>query len=254
MVDDKKTFKPVGKVTPIYGTEDELQPKADVGALLTPANKDFKPVGKVTPIATQSYTVGKGDNISKISREFGVNVEDMFAANPSLVEDGILSIGTKLNVPPPKPARKLTDLKYTDKDVEALARTMYGEARGSSNEDAMLNVGHVVLNRWLRGQYGDTVEEIVKKPSQFSAWMPEVDENHKKNYEAMIAADMSDPHYRTAYMQAATLLSQSEGKTKLPDTTKGATHYATHTTKTNWTDKELITIKDDKHTFFKRDN
>ena len=62
-----------------------------------------------------------------------------------------------------------------DEDVDALARTVFGEARGEclSGQEA---VASVILNRVAfsgrRGGYwwGNTVYEVCHKPWQFSCW------------------------------------------------------------------------------------
>lgn len=57
-----------------------------------------------------------------------------------------------------------------DKEIDLLARTAWGEARGEgvSGMQAVINV---VQNRVARGGWwGATIEDVVLKPWQFSAW------------------------------------------------------------------------------------
>lgn len=63
-----------------------------------------------------------------------------------------------------------------DKDIDTLARTIYGEARGEYNNPkiglkSLVAVGYVVLNRYIeKTWYGSTIEEVCLKPYQFSCW------------------------------------------------------------------------------------
>jgi hypothetical protein len=57
----------------------------------------------------------------------------------------------------------------TDRDRDALIRTVYGEARGETDEgkEAVISV---VLNRYDSTQYDGDVYDLVHNPAQFSAW------------------------------------------------------------------------------------
>lgn len=114
-------------------------------------------------------------------------------------------------------------IEYSDSDVELLARTLYGEAR-DQGEEGMTAVGNVVLNRLnKKSWYGDSIEEIIKMPYQFSVFNPETkpDEfEQDDNYKATISVTIDDPEYIAAREIALGLL---EGK--IQDNTGGATHY-----------------------------
>lgn len=56
-------------------------------------------------------------------------------------------------------------------DIELLARTVYGEARGLCAEEQRLVVW-TVFQRVDAGAYGDTVAEVVTKPNQFAGYDP----------------------------------------------------------------------------------
>ena len=49
----------------------------------------------------QTYVVAKGDTFSKIARRFGVTVEELLAANPSLKNPNKISIGDGIVIPTP---------------------------------------------------------------------------------------------------------------------------------------------------------
>lgn len=63
------------------------------------------------------------------------------------------------------------------KEIDFLARTIYGEARGE-NLETRLYIGWVIRNR-VNGpaSFGNTYEDVVTKPFQFSSWN-EGDPNH----------------------------------------------------------------------------
>lgn len=56
---------------------------------------------------------------------------------------------------------------YSEQDLNFLARIIYAEARGSTEED-MLLVGNVVLNRVISDQYPDTIEKVIFQKGQYS--------------------------------------------------------------------------------------
>ena len=64
-------------------------------------------------------------------------------------------------------------IDYTEDDVELLARTIYGEAR-DQGEEGMAAVGNVVINRLnKKSWYGDSIQEIIKLPEEFSLFNAE---------------------------------------------------------------------------------
>jgi spore germination cell wall hydrolase CwlJ-like protein len=54
-------------------------------------------------------------------------------------------------------------------DAHWMALTMWGEARGQS-EEGMRAVGHVIHNRWLAKRHGAHVTDTVSAAWQFSCW------------------------------------------------------------------------------------
>jgi spore germination cell wall hydrolase CwlJ-like protein len=59
--------------------------------------------------------------------------------------------------------------KYSQDDLEYLARTMYGEA-GTEPELGIYGVGHVINNRRKSGNYGGSIKDVVLAKNQFEAW------------------------------------------------------------------------------------
>ena len=142
-------------------------------------------------------------------------------------------------------------IDYTEDDVEILARTIYGEAR-DQGEDGMSAVGNVVLNRLnKKSWYGDTIEEIIKLPEQFSVFNAEtVPESYPMddNYKATISVTTDDPYFVQSMEIARGLL---DGRIK--DNTNGATHYFNpNKANPDWENDPQMTqlIKIGDHTFY----
>lgn len=56
--------------------------------------------------------------------------------------------------------------RYTERDIEMLAKMVWGEARGCTKEEQALCVW-TVINRLEAGCFGDTLEEVLTTPRQF---------------------------------------------------------------------------------------
>jgi hypothetical protein len=106
--------------------------------------------------------------------------------------------------------------------VDTLARTMWGEARGEPDATlAMRAVGHVVLNRVERQTYwGHTVEDVCRKPWQFSCW-----NKADPNLPWLRTVTSADARYATALQLTADLLRLDDAQRHRADPTAGATHY-----------------------------
>lgn len=99
--------------------------------------------------------------------------------------------------------------------ADILARTLWGEARGEPVR-GIEAVAAVVMNRARRGGWwGNAVESVCRKPSQFSCWNPD-DPNRAK----LEGVDVDDRAFRICLRIARRALAGS-----VADPTKGATHY-----------------------------
>ena len=113
-------------------------------------------------------------------------------------------------------------LPVNSTDLDTLARTIWGEARGEGIR-GMQGVANVIMNRYALAQasatyarqFGKTVAEICKKPMQFSAWNP-----GEPNRAKMLAVTKNDMQF----VQALTLAKMALQHT-LVDVTGGADHY-----------------------------
>lgn len=105
-------------------------------------------------------------------------------------------------------------------DIQILARTIYGEARGEycrvdGGLSALVAIANVVKNRQKQQSwYGRTISEVCQKPYQFSCWNPN-DPNLK-----LITAEITDPIFDVCLTVADRVI-----KDQWPDLTKGCDHY-----------------------------
>lgn len=110
-------------------------------------------------------------------------------------------------------------------EVDILARTVYGEARGESYKSQKA-VAHAMINRWLSltGQFAkdDTLATACLRHKQFSAWTI-----GDANFEKMFRADFVDPAYRSCFRASLEALDEE-------DFTHGSLHYHTKDSHPSW--------------------
>ncbi len=97
-------------------------------------------------------------------------------------------------------------------NIDTLARTIYGEARGEGVQ-GMQAVANVVMNRVAAGQ--GTPAEVCLAPYQFSCWLP-----GNPNLSVILAVTTADPVFVEAMQIAAEAVAGT-----LPDITGGAVNY-----------------------------
>lgn len=133
-----------------------------------------------------------------------------------------------------------------EKEIDTLARTLYGEARGEG-EVGMTAVANVVMNRVQRAMdneiewWGDNVVDVCLKPWQFSCWL-----KNDPNSAKLKAVTVSDPIFVKALAIAKDAVSG-----ELDDITNGATsYYAKGSKEPDWAKnkKPCATIRH--HIFF----
>lgn len=109
-------------------------------------------------------------------------------------------------------------------DIEVLARTIFGEARGESRE-GKIAVANVVMNRVrkrcqagfvrVRGQKLVNIAATCLKPYQFSCWL-----KNDPNLEVIRNIGTENAVYRECL-----LIAKDAAEGNLNDITMGATHY-----------------------------
>lgn len=102
-----------------------------------------------------------------------------------------------------------------DEQIDTLARTAWGEARGEGSR-GMQAVCNVVMNRVKKGGwYGATPKEVCLKKNQFSCW-----NSNDPNYSKLKAVTESNAQFALALQLASAAVAGL-----LPDITNGATNY-----------------------------
>ena len=126
----------------------------------------------------------------------------------------------------------MTDERIIDRltDVEALALTAMGEARGDSREggssiEERLAVMLVIRNRVQLGKWGLGIKGVCFRPKQFSCWL-EGDPNRatllKLAEPLVVGVALSSLH---PLLRETLYLAEGVQTGEFIDTTKGATHY-----------------------------
>lgn len=127
-------------------------------------------------------------------------------------------------------------------DVETMARTILGEARGEG-WDGMVAVGNVIKNRAkIGGWWGNTIKDVCLKPKQFSCW-----NNDDPNKTLIINADLSSSLAFQQAFAAACYVVYDMGV----DTTNGATHYHTKAIHPAWAKGVKPVADKGNHLFYK---
>lgn len=123
---------------------------------------------------------------------------------------------------PLEPLATLAPAYVNEDELRLLAATAWGEAR-SEGEDGMRAVAHVIVNR-VGARFGETVEDVVRAPWQFSVWN-RGDPNRRlvMNPDRYAASGMNFETWQIAQRVAREVLSGQS-----VDPTNGALFY--HTT------------------------
>jgi N-acetylmuramoyl-L-alanine amidase len=126
--------------------------------------------------------------------------------------------------------------------IDTLARTLWGEARGEPRLGKEA-VAAVVLNRLRRnapGRFGATVEEVCRKPQQFSCW-----NQNDPNRAQLERVDRSN----VAFAECLAIAEQAvDGR--LSDPTIGADHYHTKAVSPSWSRGKTPCRTIGRHHFF----
>lgn len=138
--------------------------------------------------------------------------------------------------------------QINEHDLDILARTIWGEARGEGYA-GMQAVANVVINRFELAQkspakarqFGATIRDVCLKRKQFSAW-----NKNDPNYKRVIAVDETDRQYVTALYLAERAINGT-----LPDITGGADHYHTQFIAPSWSRGQTAVASVGNHKFFR---
>ncbi|MDR1375218.1 MAG: cell wall hydrolase [Holosporaceae bacterium] len=115
---------------------------------------------------------------------------------------------------------------YSEKDLEILAKTIYGEARGELYRygiASLIAVANVVANR-VEKNFAATVRDVCLAPNQFSCWNA-----NDPNFQKLKSLTTDCSIFRKCLEVAENVL---EGK--WPDLTDGCDHYHSRDVKPYW--------------------
>jgi N-acetylmuramoyl-L-alanine amidase len=131
-------------------------------------------------------------------------------------------------------------------EIDTLARTIWGEARGEGLA-GMEAVAFVVLNRVAVARklggywWGNTILQVCHKPFQFSCWNKD-----DPNYRKILEIGPEEIHFVTARRVARRAMLGF-----LKDPTGGATHYHARSILPNWAEGQTPTRVIGRHVFYK---
>lgn len=135
---------------------------------------------------------------------------------------------------------------FTDRDLDTLTRTVYGECRNEPYE-GIVAVAWVIRNRAedKDKRFGDDIVDVCLKPQQFSCWNTSIPGRN-----SMMRASNSPVYHKVLGICALVLSSQ------ITDPTSGANHYYAEYLdaqgkKPSWADDTRLVKKIGVHKFYR---
>jgi len=125
------------------------------------------PEVNIPPDKIITYYVDSGDTLYDLANNFNTSVGVIMALNN--MGNSIIRKGEKLQLPIFNLSKKQVLAKtVSDSDIELMARTIHGEARGEPYM-GQVAVGAVIINRVLSNQFPDTIKGVIYQQNQFTA-------------------------------------------------------------------------------------
>ncbi|MBU3182659.1 LysM peptidoglycan-binding domain-containing protein [Clostridium psychrophilum] len=131
--------------------------------------------GQVLNVPTNTYKVVSGDTLYFIGKKHSISIAKLRTENNKW--DDTIYPGDVIKIPtnsgngqatPKKaqssPVKATGVIKYSNSDVDLLARLITAEAVGEGH-DAMLSVGAVVVNRVQSSQYANSISGVINEKS-----------------------------------------------------------------------------------------
>lgn len=131
---------------------------------------NLKPGSKLF-VPAHVHKVKSGETLKKIADKYKVSVSKIKKANSSKANS--IKPGVKLIIPGEKPNKK-TDavIKYTNADIDLLARLIEAEASGESMR-TKIAVGAVVINRVQSKEWAPSISKVInQKFGQYYQFTP----------------------------------------------------------------------------------
>lgn len=143
-------------------------------------------------------------------------------------------------------------MENREKAIDLIARTAYGED-GNGGRFGMQAVINVIDNRRRAGGWwGDTWEDVILKPYQFSIWNARTVAAYKNDpqFKRYLSVIENVDEKNAAFAEAKQLAAQAyDGK--LPDITGGANHYKLPTARASWAEGGEPIAHIGSHDFYK---
>jgi N-acetylmuramoyl-L-alanine amidase len=165
--DDKEEFNLNSKIS--LDNESNEQFKLDVGHNYSVRYNPEQPLPDVNipPDKIIKYYVGSGDTLYDLAQSFNTSVGVIMALNK--MENSIIRKGEKLKLPIINLSkRQVLARTLSQSDIELMARTIHGEARGEPYM-GQVAVGAVIINRVISDEFPDTVKGVIYQKNQFTA-------------------------------------------------------------------------------------
>lgn len=130
-------------------------------------------------------------------------------------------------------------MKHDERDIDILARTLYGEAESGSVLDAEA-IANVVLNRVKYPNWPNNIADVCLQPWQFSCW-----NQNDPNRDRIMKAKGGK------WFQKCCQIAEDAAKGVLDDPTDQSTHYHTHAMgKPKWARKHEPVYNTPSHAFY----
>jgi N-acetylmuramoyl-L-alanine amidase len=140
------------------------------------------------------------------------------------------------------PTAPTPTVPYSADDIDTVARTIWGEARGEGAL-GLRAVAHVIKNRVMRPRWwGRNWRQVCTRPAQFSCWLV-----NDPNRDLLRKVGFTDPMYRQAYAIAASVMAGLDAE----DITRGADHYHAAGIEPAWLDASRRTGAIGHHIFYR---
>jgi spore germination cell wall hydrolase CwlJ-like protein len=144
------------------------------------------------------------------------------------------------------PEDKKSRAFYRALEIDVLARTLWGEARGEGTP-GMEAVACAVLNRVQVARekttfwWGNNIIQVCQKPYQFSCW-----NRSDPNFRTLQQVDEKDLYFATALR-----IARRAAAGTLKDSTNGATHYHAAGIEPYWARGEKPVAEIGRHVFYR---
>ena len=143
-------------------------------------------------------------------------------------------------------------MENREKAIDLIARTAYGED-GNGGRWGMQAIINVIDNRRKTGGWwGDTWQDVILKPYQFSIWNARTVAAYKNDpqFKRYLSVIESVDEKNAAFAEAKQLAALAyDGK--LADITGGANHYKLPTARASWADRVEPIAHIGSHDFYK---